>query len=186
MASKALRPIRIEGNDAFITLTNGYEAVIDAADVSLVDSWNWFAHVKLRADGSVRTVYAERRETIDGRKATVYLHRVILGADDDRNPDHIDGDGMNNRRRNLRPATQAQNACNRRMRTDNTSGLKGVVWEGGRRSRWRAFIMQAGRQQFLGYFGTKEQAARAYAEASKKLHGDFGRVAAAQVAPGRP
>lgn len=74
MAKYQIRPIRIEGNVAYIPLTRGFEAVIDAADVPLVDGRNWCAAVKPNA------TYAVRKEKRDGKIVGMHLHRVILSA----------------------------------------------------------------------------------------------------------
>lgn len=168
---KPIRPIRIEGNLAFITLTQGYEAVIDAADVGLINDRNWHAAVQ---KGGV--VYARAAQPREGRKIKehIVIHRVIMG-----NPlfmvDHRDGDGLNNRRKNLREATRAQNGMNRRVPCNNASGFKGVHWCN-TREKWAAHIRFLGRSKHLGYFGSVEEAAAAYREGSIKYHGEFGRA----------
>lgn len=169
MAAKSLRPIRIEGNVAYIPLTKHFEAIIDTADVPLVDDRNWCAAV--RPNGT----YAVSKGRCDGKMIGVHLHRVILSAPAGMQADHIDGDGLNNRRSNLRLATPSENARNQRRSRDNTSGFKGVWWHKGRR-KWQAQIMAGGRQQYLGLFNTAEAAHAAYCEAAKSLHGEFARA----------
>lgn len=169
MAAKSLRPIRIEGNVAYIPLTKRYEAVIDAADVPLVSGHNWHAAEK------PRTTYAVSKERRGGNLMELQLHRAILSAPDGMQTDHIDGDGLNNRRCNLRLATPSENARNQRRARDNTSGFKGVWWHKGRR-KWQAQIMAGGRQKYLGLFNTAEEAHAAYCEAARSLHGEFARI----------
>ena len=167
---RKIRPIRVEGNVAFVTLTRGYEAVIDAADVLLVGGWNWFALVR------PHTVYAYRTDCSSLKKRTVMLHRVIAGEPEALEVDHIDCDGLNNRRSNLRAATRAQNMHNMRTPKRNTSGFKGVGFD--RLSgQWRAYIKINGKQHHLGCFTTPEDAHEAYVTASDRLHGEFGRIA---------
>ena len=167
--SKAIREIRIEGNVAYVPLTKGYEAVIDAADVPLVEGFNWCAAV----DG--RSVYAIRTGPRPERKS-ILLHRVLMGDSVGMEVDHQDGDGLNNQRGNLRVATKSQNMHNQRTRVDNASGMKGVHWSNVR-GKWVAEISLNGRRSHLGYFTTPEAAHAAYVAASERLHGDFGRVA---------
>jgi hypothetical protein len=174
MAKKAIRPIRIEGNIAYVPLTQGYEAVIDADDAPLVINSNWAAQVKRRRDGSVRTVYAFQMRGGRSDHRMFYMHRVIAGVPEGMVTDHRDGDGLNNRRSNLRHATDLQNGRNMRLSAANTSGVKGVYWAK-RERRWVAEIRADGKQ-CLGYFRSIEQAAAAYAKASAELHGEFGRV----------
>jgi len=90
--------------------------------------------------------------------------------------DHINGDGLDNRRQNLRVVTHAQNLMNQRRSAANTSGVKGVSWYR-KTSRWKAQIAVFGKKMHIGYYLTKEEAAAAYEEASKRLHGEFGRTA---------
>ena len=163
------RPIRIVGDLAYVTLTRGYEAVIDSADVPLVDGFNWCALVHKNA------VYARRADCSGIKQRAVYLHRVILGEPDGMDVDHRDGDGLNNRRNNLREATRSQNMCNQRISSRNTHGLKGVHWHKAA-GKWQAHIKLNGRNRHLGLFTTPEAAYAAYCDASTRLHGDFGRT----------
>lgn len=168
------RPIRIEGDIAFVPLTQGYEAIIDADDVPLVGGVNWAAVVARRRDGSIRNVYAFRACRHE-KPTGVYLHRAIMGKPSHLDVDHIDCNGLNNRRSNLRLATVAQNQHNSRRAVDNTSGFKGVYWSAAKR-KWRARISDNGQRLHLGHFGCPTAAAVAYAKASATLHGQFGRI----------
>ena len=170
----APRPIRVDGDVAYVTLTKGYDAIIDAGDVPLVEDRLWRAHVVYRNGGRIAHVYAMCSDYSTGKLRPLYLHRLIAGTPEGFNTDHIDGDGLNNRRANLRDATAGQNACNRRANFNNTSGVKGVCWHK-LKSKWNARIMLSGKSHFLGAFDTVEDAAKAYAKASTVLHGGFGR-----------
>jgi Rieske Fe-S protein len=90
--------------------------------------------------------------------------------------DHIDGDGLNNRRANLRLAAHAENMRNQRLRSDSTSGHKGVNWDS-TRGKWVARIWLSGKCRHLGCFTSVESASEAYAAAIHESHGAFGRVA---------
>jgi hypothetical protein len=90
--------------------------------------------------------------------------------------DHINGDGLDNRRTNLRQATPTQNNANCGIRGHNTSGYKGVSLRPDRGNRWRATIRIHGLQYFLGLFDDVEDAARAYDAAALELFGDFARL----------
>lgn len=89
--------------------------------------------------------------------------------------DHIDGDKLNNRVSNLRLCTQSQNTLNRRMHSNNASGLKGVYFNDSSRNKkkWIAQISIDKKKIRLGRFCTKEEAHEAYVVASKKYHGEF-------------
>lgn len=110
----------------------------------------------------------------------VSMHRVILGAQRGQEVDHRDGDGLNNRRTNLRLATRAQNQRNKSATHTNRSGYKGVslfttpgMWATG---KWYARIKLNRQTIHLGYFATAEQAARAYDCAARLYHGEFARL----------
>jgi len=87
--------------------------------------------------------------------------------------DHRDGDPSNNRWDNLRPATRSQNCANRRIPRHNTCGLKGVSLH---RGKYDALICKKGRKYYLGRFSTAQEAHAAYAEAARKLFGEFART----------
>lgn len=166
------RKIRIEGDVAYVPLTQGFEAVIDAVDLPLVAAFNWCVKVRWR------TVYAQRtlHGTYRGKRQAVLLHRVITDAPENMQVDHKDGNGLNCRRNNLRQATNSQNQRNTRTRVDNTAGFKGVNLCKDR-GVWQARIQVEGSRIHLGFFTTAEDAHAAYARASAALHGEFGRVA---------
>lgn len=163
-----VRRIRIEGDTAFVPLTMGKEAVIDAADVPLVAGRNWCA------EKATDTFYAVRTQKVGGKARHFRLHRVLTGATGRDHVDHVDGNGLNCRRSNMRLATHTENMRNSRRRRDNSSGVKGVTfdkWTG----RWQAKISVDGRTVHLGRFSSIEAAAEAYRKGSEKYHGEFGR-----------
>jgi hypothetical protein len=90
--------------------------------------------------------------------------------------DHRDRDRSNNKWKNLRLATSAEQRHNSGMRSDNTSGYKGACWAKKER-RWLASIGLKGKNKFLGYYPTAKAAHAAYAIAAKKYRGEFARTA---------
>jgi hypothetical protein len=165
------RKIRIAGDLAYVPLTKGLEAVIDASDVDLVEGFKWFARIKKGA-----TSYAVRRATdSDGRNLDVYMHRVIAQTPTEFDTDHVDGNGLNNRRSNLRYATKSQNMHNMRKRRDNTSGFKGVSWHKSS-EKWMARIRLNGEQHHIGSFTTLQAAHEAYSQVSSRMHGEYARA----------
>lgn len=152
-----------------IPLTRGHVAIVDESDYARVMAAGpWHAVV------SNRTVYARRhlygRERVD--RTMEKLHTFLTGW-----PlvDHINGDGLDNRRSNLRQATSAQNAANARMHRDNRSGFKGVSWSTAQGS-WRFDIMVKGQRSYRGGFKTPEEAALAYDAAALAAWGPYAKI----------
>jgi hypothetical protein len=143
-----------------VALTNGGEAIIDAADLPLVAPTSW----RRNRDG-----YAVSRK---GNKLWL-LHRYLWSLRGRENT-AVNGERLDCRLSNLRPATHAENMRNRKLHKNNTSGIKGVSKRNG---RFLAHIRQDGKAKYLGSFPTIEQAAEAYATAARRLHGEFARVA---------
>lgn len=102
------------------------------------------------------------------------MHRVILGNPDMPHIDHIDGNGLNNQKSNLRACTASQNQHNRRPKNNRRSRYKGVTVRGQR--AFCAEIRLDGRSTHLGYFRTEEEAARAYDETARERFGEFARL----------
>ena len=99
------------------------------------------------------------------------MHRAVIKVADDMYVDHINHNGLDNRKANLRPATAAQNAWNA-DKPKGRSGYKGVSFNK-RLGLWLVTITCCGERQYLGCYRDKHQAAKAYDEAAKKYHGEF-------------
>lgn len=159
---------------ALVPLTRGYFAVISVCDSEEVGRFNWHATSELTpVRYAARNVYRGRGQNA-GRQ---YLHQFIAdlaGVDARDEIDHINRDGLDCRRSNLRPATRGQNECNKSVRRDNASGLKNVHLDK-RDSTWFSTIQVNGKAHYLGRFTTKEEAAAVAAAARERLHGEFAR-----------
>lgn len=163
MTKRPIRAIRIEGDVAYLTLTRGYEAMIDVADIGLVNNANW----SVFTPNGRNNIYADRRTP-----TRALLHRVIMGFPD-MQVDHINGNGLDNRRCNLRLVTHSENQMNRKGPAKNgQSGVRGISFNKAA-GKWVAYIGADGKHIHLGSFAEKDRAIAARAEAAAKIHGDF-------------
>lgn len=152
-----------------IPLTQGKVALVDDADYDWLMQWKWFARA------SRGKFYAMRKiKTAKGR-GHVFMHNIILPPDNERRPDHINGNGLDNQRGNLRLATQLENTHNAGARKDGRSPYKGVIWHGSTQ-RWRARITVNKQRLHLGTFTDQISAAHAYDAAARIYHGVFART----------
>jgi len=149
-----------------------HTVLVDDEDLGrVIAAGPWRVH----APNSGNTLYAIRDIYVDGKRTTQYLHRFLLDAGNFE-IDHINCDGLDNRRANLRIATPSQNQHNRGAQRDNKSGYKGVTLDK-RRGKWMAQIALEGKRRSLGLHATPELAHAAYCRAAAELHGKFARIA---------
>ena len=146
-----------------IPLTRGLVALVDDEDAEWLGQWKW--HAGSPTDGAC---YAKRRCPL--LKQPIFMHRVIMAPPPGMLIDHIDGDGLNNQRANLRLATSGENARNQRRRKPNVAGYKGVYAHG---RGYRATIRVDGKVHRLGVYISAESAYVAYCAAARRLHGEF-------------
>ncbi len=153
-----------------IPISRGLHAVVDAADYErVVAMGSWCA------DPSGATYYARKNLYLGMGSSlrSLLMHTFITGWP---MVDHINGDGLDNRRSNLRQATHSQNMANKRLYRNNTSGFKGVSRNRGKGRPWRASIRANNVRYRLGNHDTPEAAARAYDAAALKRFGEFARL----------
>jgi len=143
-----------------IQLTNRFVTVLDDEDYERFSSFVWFK-IKRRD-----TYYVMRSPD------KKLLHRLILDAPDHLQVDHKDGNGLDNRRKNLRLATPTQNNMNRALDARNISGYSGITWYP-ERGKWRARISAHNQTKFLGFFSSLEDAIETRLKAEKELFGEF-------------
>lgn len=148
-----------------------YVAIVDDCDRDLAQ-FNWNIHLHRKG----RNSYAQR-----GGRQPELLHRIILARVLGRPlvkgevVDHINGNGLDNRRDNLRLATPSQNQWNSKKHIDNTSGYKGVRLSKST-MRWEAKITFQGKFYYLGLFATPEEAYTAYCVKAQELFGKFAKI----------
>ena len=147
-------------------LPTGHLVLVDRDDLEMLSHWAW------SLDGRG---YVQASITAGSRKTTVRLHRLLVLPDPNVEVDHINGDRLDNRRSNLRPCSHAGNQRNRTRQSNNRSGYKGVCWHGQHR-KWHAQLNYHGRTLHLGYFDRPSEAAHAYDQRARELHGDFARL----------
>ena len=164
------REIDVVGDFARVPLSKGRVSIIDAADVGLVAGRKWCALT------SREKCYAVTNPPMkNGRRGgLIAMHRFIIGAPEGLEVDHINGDGLDNRRANLRLATTSQNQANRPVQRNNKLGVKGVIYAPHAKNRpYAAVIRVAGKQKWIGRFATVEEASDAFQKASREAFGDF-------------
>jgi hypothetical protein len=166
--SKAVRPIRIVGDIAYVTLTRGFEAIVDVSDIHLISSNNWCSKItrgyppyagRLRKRGSVSEFH-------------IAMHRLIVDAKASEVVDHIDGNTLNNRRSNLRISSKSGNNQNARLRFDSTTGYKGVSLDA-RSGKYVGYTRNNGTRIHVGRFLTAQDAYAAVCKKREELHGEF-------------
>lgn len=155
-----------------IPLTQGKVAWVDNADYADLKQFNWHADRK-RGE----KIYAARNCSAGPKE---YMHRRILGLTpgDSMVADHINSNGLDNRRCNLRTCAAAQNSANTtkpHSRHEHTSRFKGVSFAAAS-GLWRAQIGSRESHRHLGYFKSEHMAAAAYNEAAVEMFGEFAKL----------
>lgn len=155
-----------------IKLSQGMEALIDDEDFSIVKKYEW--HV-CRVRKSEK-FYAHSHILINGKQTKQTMHRLIMG-NADLVIDHINGNGLDNRRKNLRFCKNGQNLCNRGPQKSNKLGIKNI-WFDSDRERFCVDVSFDGKRVFRGRYKTLDQAIVKRDEALLKFHGEFANLKA--------
>jgi len=150
-----------------LKISAGQFVEIDESDFLLLDQWSW------SFTNCGRKNYAVRNQKIDGKNRRIYMHRFLTSPGPDDIVDHANGDGLDNRRSNLRVTNRSMNAANTgKFGVDKTSDFKGVHWAK-EIKRWRARIHMNGKTVSLGCFESESDAANAYNQAAIDHFGEF-------------
>jgi hypothetical protein len=153
-----------------IFLSDGKCAIVDQQDFYRTNKLDWI--VKEDFD----SIYAVRFFREPGKRSKLNsMHRFICNPPGGLFIDHINCNGLDNRRKNLRLATHSQNSCNRPKRKNTTSRFVGVHFSK-KSKRWVAQIKYQGGKKWLGYFDNEIDAAQAFDRAAIKYHGEFARL----------
>jgi len=154
---KKIRLKRKDGNDYF--------TIIDDGDYKLISEYKWHANIN-----DYKTyAYAYN----PGTPTTIYMHRLIMDATNGQMIDHINGNGLDNRKENLRLCTNSQNQANRGANKNSQSGLKGLRFRYG---KWQARIKFNRKEIHLGAFSSKTEAAKAYEEKAVEFFGEYAKT----------
>jgi hypothetical protein len=143
-----------------IELTQGKVALVDDEDYEVLSKYNW------RVRNAPKTCYARSNLQKNNVQIDILMHRVILQAPNGLETDHIDGNGLNNQKYNLRIVTRRGNAQNRHV--PKTSKFPGVAWYKPK-NRWESHMQINGKNRHIGYFDIEEEAYTAYCVACKVL-----------------
>ena len=148
-----------------VYLTKGGITLVDDQDYEKVNAYKWFR--------KKNNYGGEMAMTTNGPKE--YLHRLIMDPPKGMNVDHINGNGLDNRRANLRICTPAENSRNSKIYSNNTSGFKGLTWHKGSK-KWTVRITKNYKRVHVGYFTDVIEAAQAYNLAATKYFGEFAKL----------
>lgn len=147
-----------------IPLTQGLYALVDGKD------YDWLMQRKWWAVKGGRSYYAVRQ--VGEKRKTIWMHREILNTPQGSFTDHINHNGLDNRKQNLRICTHSQNLRNQKLQQERTSKYKGVSWQKNC-TMWVAFIGYKGKKIYLGAFDNEIEAAKKYDQKAKELFGEF-------------
>lgn len=153
-----------------IELNGGSVAQVSAEDFEELSRYKWRTLV------AGRTIYARRHEMHGKSTKTILMHREIMKADPIEEIDHVDGDGLDNRRHKLRRVTHQQNCFNTRTRSNNSSGYKGVCWDKANK-KWMVCITANGKAVARLRVVNILDAAQIYVLLSYVHHGEYSRAA---------
>jgi len=149
-----------------IPLNHGQTALIDNSDYKLIKEYKW------RIDKGNSCYYAITNTiNAEGKKVPIRMHTILMNTPPGMQVDHINGDGLDNRRCNLRICTNSQNRMNQH-KAIGRSKYKGVTWHSIGK-KWQARININGKHTHLGLFKKEENAAEAYNRAAKEHFGEF-------------
>lgn len=154
-----------------LKISKGYFALVDDEDYEFLSNFKWSANVQRHTVYAKKSAY-RKKNMLTSNTNEIMLHRMILKPKNGEVVDHIDGNGLNNQKVNLRLCKQSENLRNKKHYKNNSSGVKGVYFNK-QANKWIAQIGFNKKMIYLGSFINKHEAAQAYKEKSQKLFGEF-------------
>lgn len=146
--------------------TQNKEVIVDDEDYGYLNQWKWY----------ISNGYAIRKEgTYPGKISIIRLHRIIINAPKDKQVDHINSNKLDNRKENLRLATNSQNQMNRKKSERCSSKYKGVYFNKDR-NKWIAYINVKRKMKYLGIFEKEEDAAKEYNKAALTFFKEYAKL----------
>lgn len=153
---------------AYIPLTQGFFALVDREDAEMLAQRPWQVYKR----AAKKTTYAYRTPRVADEKKWMMMHQVICPCVEGHLPDHVNRNGLDNRKANLRPATYSQSVVNQNQRTTNKSGVRGV-WFDKKSGKYRTAIYLNKRKIWLGRFAELEAAVEARQAAERIYYGEY-------------
>jgi len=152
-----------------IKLTQGKVALVDDGDFEYLNQFRW------QAVKGYTTYYASRAIRINGKRTSMQMHREILNTPKGVDVDHVNHDGLDNQRVNIRICNKSQNAMNRNSYKNSSSKFKGVFLQKYGK-KWKAQLRYKGENNYLGHFLLEEDAALAYNKKAIEIFGGFAKL----------
>jgi hypothetical protein len=153
-----------------IKLTRGKYAIVDVEDFEWLNQYKWQC---THCGYAKRAVYRAGGDGGGRRQREVYMHKMVCPAPDGMIVDHVNRKSLDNRKANLRAATQKQNVWNRKFtRKAGRTRYNGIRWDKNR-EKWQVRLTIDGRRESFGYYADEVEAAKAYDAVAKKYRGEF-------------
>lgn len=153
----------------YIKLRSGRISKVDEEDFEKLSKYKWLENVKMNTSYAVASILSDDKKD----RVHIKMHRIVMNAPKGMDVDHLNGNGLDNRKCNLRICTKSQNGMNKGILNRNTSGFKGIYRK---HRKWIAQIGVNNKRIRIGSFNTPEEAYKAYCEAAIKYHGEFARL----------
>ena len=144
-------------------------ALVDDSDFKMLSRYSWCILQQKHTSYAVAGIKRNDKWTM------IRMHRLLMNEPKGLQVDHIDGNGLNNQRSNIRLCTNTQNLYNKKVHKNCKSGFKGVRWHD-EAKKWQTRVTIDGKQKSIGYFFCLVKAAKVYDNAAREYYGKFARL----------